>query len=472
LGKEGGNTMIPATQEPIANHGRVLIVDDDRAMCQLLIDLLREEGYETDVAYEGETALQKSRQSYFDLTITDLMMPKMRGVELVQRLREIDNGALVLLITGFGTIESAVEAMRAGAFHYVTKPFRNEEILIQIKRALEQKRLEQEVQRLRTEVRAHHRFQNIIGQSVAMQKILETVAQVSDLPANILIEGESGTGKELIARAIHANSSRASGPFIAVNCAAIPETLLESELFGYVRGAFTDARKDRSGLFREANGGTLFLDEIGELPVTLQTKLLRVLEDKEVRPLGANQGEKDDTRVLSASNRNLEELVRSDKFRQDLYYRLNVIRIELPPLRHRGDDVPLLVRHFVEKFAAGAKHQVDGIDAEALAALKNYDWPGNIRELEHMIERAVLLGKGSRIGLQDLPANVVADGESSVVLAQALTRQLTLRDLEREYVAKVLDATNGNKTEAAKILGVDRTTLYRKLEEYKLKDDQ
>jgi len=464
--------MIPATQEPIANHGRVLIVDDDRAMCQLLIDLLREEGYETDVAYEGETALQKSRQSYFDLTITDLMMPKMRGVELVQRLREIDNGALVLLITGFGTIESAVEAMRAGAFHYVTKPFRNEEILIQIKRALEQKRLEQEVQRLRTEVRAHHRFQNIIGQSVAMKKILETVAQVSDLPANILIEGESGTGKELIARAIHANSSRATGPFIAVNCAAIPETLLESELFGYVRGAFTDARKDRSGLFREANGGTLFLDEIGELPVTLQTKLLRVLEDKEVRPLGANQGEKVDTRVLSASNRNLEELVRSDKFRQDLYYRLNVIRIELPPLRHRGDDVPLLVRHFVEKFAAGAKHQVDGIDAEALAALKNYDWPGNIRELEHMIERAVLLGKGSRIGLQDLPANVVADGESSVVLAQALTRQLTLRDLEREYVAKVLDATNGNKTEAAKILGVDRTTLYRKLEEYKLKDDQ
>jgi transcriptional regulator with PAS, ATPase and Fis domain len=305
-----------------------------------------------------------------------------------------------------------------------------------------------------------------------MQKILETVAQVSDLPANILIEGESGTGKELIARAIHAHSSRASGPFIAVNCAAIPETLLESELFGYVRGAFTDARKDRSGLFREANGGMIFLDEISELPLTLQSKLLRVLEDKEVRPLGANQSEKVDTRVLSASNRNLEDLVRTDKFRQDLYYRLNVIRIELPPLRHRGDDVPLLVQHFVEKFAAGAKRHVDGIEAEALAVLKNYDWPGNIRELEHTIERAVLLGKGSRIELEDLPRNVVADGQSSVVLAQALTKQLTLRDLEREYVAKVLDATNGNKTEAAKILGVDRTTLYRKLEEYKLKDDQ
>jgi two-component system response regulator HydG len=472
LGKEGRNAMIPAAQEPIATEGRVLIVDDDRAMCQLLIDLLREEGYETDVAHDAETALRKSRQSRFDLTITDLMMPKMRGIELVRRLREIDGGALVLLITAFGTIESAVEAMRAGAFHYVTKPFHNEEILIQVKRALDQKRLEQELQRLRTEVKARNRFQNIIGQSTAMQKILEIVAQVSDLPANILIEGESGTGKELIARAIHANSSRASGPFVAVNCAAIPEALLESELFGYVRGAFTDARKDRSGLFREANGGMLFLDEISELPVTLQTKLLRVLEDKEVRPLGANQGEKVDTRVLSASNRNLEELVRSDKFRQDLYYRLNVIRIELPPLRQRGDDVPMLLQHFVEKFAAGAKRQVDGIEPEALAALKNYDWPGNIRELEHAIERAVFLGKGSRIGLEDLPPNVVANGQSSVVLTQALRRQLTLRDLEREYVAKVLEATNGNKTEAAKILGVDRTTLYRKLEEYKLKDEQ
>ncbi|HEX7232360.1 MAG TPA: sigma-54 dependent transcriptional regulator [Candidatus Binatia bacterium] len=464
--------MIPAAQEPIGKDGRILVVDDDRAMCQLLIDLLREEGYETEVAYDGETALQKSRQSHFDLTITDLMMPKMRGIELVQRLREIDSNALVLLITAFGTIESAVEAMRAGAFHYVTKPFHNEEMLIQVKRALEQKRLEQELQRLRTEVKAHSRFQNIIGQSVAMQKILETVAQVSDLPANILIEGESGTGKELIARAIHANSSHASGPFVAVNCAAIPETLLESELFGYVRGAFTDARKDRSGLFREAHGGTLFLDEISELPITLQTKLLRVLEDKEVRPLGANQGEKVDARVLSASNRNLEELVRSDKFRRDLYYRLNVIRIELPPLRERGDDVPILLQHFVEKFAAGAKRQVDGIEPEALAALKNYDWPGNIRELEHAIERAVFLGTGSRIGLEDLPPNVVANGQSSVVLAQAVRRQLTLRDLEREYVAKVLEATNGNKTEAAKILGVDRTTLYRKLEEYKLKDEQ
>ncbi|HEV8723413.1 MAG TPA: sigma-54 dependent transcriptional regulator [Candidatus Binatia bacterium] len=462
--------MTPAVPEPSIKPARILVVDDDRAMCQLLIDLLREDGYQADVAYDGESALEKCRTTRFDLAITDLMMPKMRGIELVQRLREIDASALVLLITAFGTIESAVEAMRAGAFHYVTKPFHNDEILIQVKRALEQKTLQEELKRLRAEVQARNRFQNIIGQSSAMQSVFETIAQVSDLPANILIEGESGTGKELIARAIHSNSSRATGPFIPVNCAAIPETLLESELFGYVRGAFTDARRDRPGLFREASGGILFLDEISEIPITLQAKLLRVLEDKEVRPLGANQSEKVDTRVLSASNRYLDELVRNGKFRQDLYYRLNVIRIELPALRHRSEDIPLLVKHFIDKFADSAKRSVEGIQDEALAALKSYDWPGNIRELEHTIERAVLLGKGALVGVEDLPGHLVACGDSAFVLAQALAKQFTLRDLEREYIGKVLETTRGNKTEAARILGVDRTTLYRKLEEYKFKD--
>lgn len=459
--------MIP---EPNSKAARILVVDDDRAMCQLLVDLLREDGYRVEVSYDGESAIEKHRTSRFDLTITDLMMPKMKGIELIQRLREIDGGAPVLLITAFGTIESAVEAMRAGAFHYVTKPFHNEEILIQVKRALEQQRLRNEVRRLRTEVQARERFQNIIGQSAAMQKIFETVAQVSDLAANLLIEGENGTGKEIIARTIHFNSSRASGPFVPVNCAAIPENLLESELFGYVRGAFTDARKDRRGLFQEASGGILFLDEIGEVPLTLQAKLLRVLEDKEVRPLGANQGEKVDTRVLSASNRHLEELVRTGKFRQDLFYRLNVIRIELPPLRERSEDIPLLVNHFIEKFSQDAKRRVEGIRPEALAALKSHDWPGNIRELEHTIERAVLLGDGAEIGLEDLPAPMIARGESAFIVGQGIAKQLTLHDLERDYIGKILESTHGNKTEAARILGVDRTTLYRKLEEYKLKD--
>lgn len=462
--------MSPNINEPRVKPARILIVDDDRAMCQLLTDLLREDGYELDVAHDGASAIEKYRQSRFDLTVTDLMMPKMKGTELVMRLREIDSGALVLLITAFGTIESAVEAMRAGAFHYVTKPFHNDEILIQVKRALEQKTLRAELQRLRTEVQARTRFQNIVGQSDAMQRVFEVIAQVSDLPANLLIEGESGTGKELIARAIHFNSSRATGPFVPLNCAAIPDTLLESELFGYVRGAFTDARKDRRGLFQEASGGILFLDEISEIALTLQAKLLRVLEDKEVRPLGADQSARVDTRVLSASNRNLDELVRAGKFRQDLYYRLNVIRIELPPLRQRSEDIPLLVNYFLQKFAESAKHRVEGIHAEALAALKSYSWPGNIRELEHTIERAVLLGKGPMIGMDDLPANLTDRGGSAAVVAQALARQLTLHDLEREYIGKVLESTHGNKTEAAKVLGVDRTTLYRKLEEYKFKD--
>jgi len=462
--------MTQSFSQPRGQSGRILVVDDDRAMCQLLNDLLREEGYDVDLAYDGASAIEKYRAAPFDMTITDLMMPKMRGVELVSRLRDVDGGAVVLLITAFGTIESAVEAMRAGAFHYVTKPFHNDEILIQVKRALEQKTLRDEVQRLRTEVDARSRFQNIVGQSGAMQRIYEVVAQISDMPANVLIEGESGTGKELIARAIHLNSSRAGGPFVPVNCAAIPEALLESEFFGYLRGAFTDARKDRRGLFQEASGGVLFLDEISEIPMNLQAKLLRVLDDKEVRPLGANQGEKVDARLVSACNRNLDQLVREGKFRQDLYYRLNVIRIELPALRQRTEDIPLLVDHFVRKFAETARRKVDGVQAEAMAALKCHHWPGNIRELEHTIERAVLLGKHPTIELADLPPQLAARAETEVVVAQAMARHLTLSEIEREYIGRVLNATQGNKAEAARILGVDRTTLYRKLEEYKLRD--
>ena len=458
------------TDQELKNpSARILVVDDDAAMCQLLTDLLCDDGYSVEVANDGDTAIEKFLTGSFALTITDLMMPKMKGTELVRRLREIDNGALVLLITAFGTIESAVEAMRAGAFHYVTKPFHNEEILIQVKRALEQTALRAELKRLRTEVQARDRFQNIIGQSESMQRVLEITAQVADLPANVLIEGESGTGKELIARAIHQSSSRASGPFVAVNCAAIPENLLESELFGYVRGAFTDARKDRRGLFQEASGGIIFLDEISEIPLALQAKLLRLLEDKEVRPLGANQSEKIDARVVSASNRNLADQVQNGKFRQDLYYRLNVIRIELPALRQRSQDIPLLVNHFVNKFAVGANRTVDGVTADAMAALKAYEWPGNIRELEHTIERAVLLGKGPVIGMEDLPPAMVKKADLGILMVQGIAKQLTLADLEREYIGKVLESTQGNKTEAAKLLGVDRTTLYRKLEEYKIK---
>jgi two-component system, NtrC family, response regulator AtoC len=362
-----------------------------------------------------------------------------------------------------------VEAMHAGAFHYVTKPFRTDEILIQVTRALEQHSLQSEVERLRQQVRSRHGFDNIIGQSPRMRDIFELVAHVSDLAVNVLIVGESGTGKEMIARAIHQKSARAERSFIPINCAAIPETLLESELFGYVRGAFTDARKDRRGLFQAASGGVLFLDEISEIPLSLQAKLLRVIEDKEVRPLGANQGEKVDARLVSACNRDPELLVQEGRFRQDLYYRLNVIRIDLPPLRERAEDIPVLVEHFMRKFSDQVQRRLDGIEPEALAALMNYHWPGNVRELEHTIERAVLLGKEVRIGLQDFPPSLVARNNNVLPLTDAVARAYTLRDLEKEYIMRVMEIVHGNKTEAAKTLGVDRTTLYRKLEEYKVK---
>jgi len=452
------------------SRGRILVVDDDREMCRFLAVMLGEEGYAVDAVQDGKAAIDLYAQKPFDLVISDLKMPKMTGTELLGRLREIDAECAVLLLTAFGSIESAVDAMRAGAFHYITKPFHTDEMLIQVERAMERRELRGELKRLRSEVQARDRLQNIIGQSAVMRKIFDTVAQVSDLSANVLISGESGTGKELIARALHFYGSRATGPFVAVNCAAIPEALIESELFGYVRGAFTDARKDRPGLFQEASGGTLFLDEIGEIRLNLQAKLLRVLEDKEVRRLGANQSEKVDTRVVSASNRSLDEMVRQGTFRQDLYYRLNVIRIELPPLRERSDDIALLVDHFIRKFSDGARRKVTGVHADALTALKNYAWPGNIRELEHVVERAVLLGKDATIGIDDLPPDLAASGANATVLDAAMDKQISLRDLEREYIIKVLNKTQGNKSDAARILGVDRTTLYRKLEEYKLKD--
>ena len=461
--------MTPGLKSLTINRAKILIVDDDREMCQFLADLLGEEGYLVETVHDGNSAVERYRADSFDLTITDLMMPRMRGTELVRQLKEIDSSAQVLLITAFGSIESAVEAMHAGAFHYVTKPFRTAEILLQVNRALEQRSLQSEVERLRRQVHGRFGFENIIGQSARIREIFELVAHVSDLAVNVLIVGESGTGKEMIARAIHQNSVRAERSFIPINCAAIPETLLESELFGYVRGAFTDARKDRRGLFQAASGGVLFLDEISEIPLSLQAKLLRVIEDKEVRQLGANQSEKVDARLVSASNRDPELLVREGRFRQDLYYRLNVIRIDLPPLRERTDDIPILIEHFIRKFGDQSQRKLDGIEPEALDALMTYHWPGNVRELEHTIERAVLLGKEARIGLQDFPPSLFARDDSMLPLADAVAKSYTLRELEKEYIMRVMEIVRGNKTEAAKTLGVDRTTLYRKLEEYKVK---
>jgi len=464
--------MVMSFTEPTATNptGHILVVEDDREMARFLTELLREERHEVEVEHDGSSAVDRYKLGKFDLTITDLMMPGMKGTELVSRLREIDADHPVLLITAFGTIESAVQAMRAGAFNYITKPFRSEEILLHVRRALEQRSLRQELERLRTEVRGRYQFSNLIGPSQQMQQIFDAVTRVSDMPANILVLGESGTGKELIARAIHFNSARARGPFITLNCAAVPGALLESELFGYVRGAFTDAKKDRRGLFQEASGGTLFLDEISEIAVNLQAKLLRAIEEKEVRPLGANKNETVDARIISATNRDLEQRVQEGSFRQDLYYRLNVIRIELPPLRERTEDIPILVEHFIRKFAAQAKRNVTGIDNDALGTLMSHRWPGNVRELEHVVERAVLMGKNPTIGTDDLPQPIITAGQNDAPLEKAVAKGYTLHQLETEYIKRVMESTKGNKTEAARILGVDRTTLYRKLEEYKFSD--
>lgn len=451
------------------SNRRILIVEDDREMSRFLAELLVEEGCEVGIAYDGATALEMYRLGRYDLVMTDLMMPRMKGTELVRRLKAADRDAVILLITAFGTIESAVEAMRAGAFHYITKPFRSDELLIHVQRAVEQRQMRQEIDQLRNEVQQRYRFGDIIGRSPSMKRLFETMAHVCELAANVLILGESGTGKERVARALHANSSRSTGPFVAVNCAAIPETLIESELFGYVRGAFTDARKDRPGLFQQARGGVLFLDEIAEIPVTLQAKLLRVIEDREVRPLGADKSAQVDVKLITATNQVLDDLVQEGRFRQDLYYRLNVIRIDLPPLRERPEDIPLLVDHFIQRFAHEAQRRVEGIDKDALALLVSHRWPGNVRELEHTVERAVLLGKNSTITVADLPSQLSAGEPRKLPLAEAVARSFTLRDLEREYIERVLEETGGNKSEAAKILGVDRTTLYRKLDEYKLK---
>ncbi|MBI4528285.1 MAG: sigma-54-dependent Fis family transcriptional regulator [Deltaproteobacteria bacterium] len=451
-------------------RARVLLVEDDHEMSRFLCELLSEEGYAVDVVYDGTSALERFKITSFDLIVTDLMMPRMKGTELIGRLKEVDPNVPVLLITAFGTIESAVEAMRAGAYNYLTKPFRSDEILLSIGRALEERNLRKELQRLRAEVHGRYEFHNIVGKSEKMQRLFEMISRIGDLATNVLLFGESGTGKELVARAVHYNSSRCRAPFIPVNCAAIPETLLESELFGYLRGAFTDAKRDRKGLFQEATGGTLFLDEIGEMPLSLQAKLLRVIEDKEVRPLGASRGEKVDVRILAATNRELEQGVGEGRFRQDLFYRLNVIHITLPPLRERIEDIPLLAEHFIQKFSQAARRKVTGITEEALAALIRYRWPGNVRELEHTIERAVLLGKEGPITPEDLSPRLLEGAGNDALVDEALSRRYTLRDIEREYIKRVLETTGGNKTEAAIILGVDRTTLYRKLEEAKTKE--
>ena len=446
-------------------RARVLVVEDDGAMLELLREALDEGGFEVETARGGREGLERVRRGGIDLVVSDVKMPDLDGLDMLREIKACDPSPYVITITAFGSIDTAIRAVKLGAFDYITKPFEIDHLLMVVEKALGERELRSQVARLQDEVERTYRFDNIIGRSPAMQQIFGMVRRLAGSSTSVLVTGDSGTGKELIARSLHFTSARKNRPFVPLNCAAIPDSLMESELFGYKRGAFTDARTDRAGIFVEADGGTIFLDEIAELSPSLQAKLLRVLQDREVRPLGATGSEKVDVRVIAATNRDLDRRLKDGTFREDLYYRLNVIHIHLPPLRERPEDILPLCEHFLAAAAAhGAKRMV-GFQEAAKKALLGYAWPGNVRELGNVVERAVALAEGDTIGMQDLPG-VVRERKTLDTLAGALSRGLTLDELEREYIERVVRAEGGNKTRAAQKLGLDRKTLYRKLEEY------
>ena len=439
---------------------RVLIVDDDAEMRALLADHLGAEGHAARAAADGPAALAALREAEYDVVIADLRMQGMDGLEVLRQARTIRPEARVIIITAFGSIESAIAAMRAGAYHYVPKPFKLAEISLAVGKALEDRRLREENRRLREEVAGRYRFHNLLGASTAMQAVFALIRQAAPGDSNVLITGESGTGKELVAKALHYNSPRAEQPFVPVNCAAVPAGLLESELFGHVKGAFTGAVAARRGLFRDAEGGTLFLDEVGDMAPELQAKLLRAIEDRAVRPVGGDEAVPLDLRLVAATNKDLAARIQEGLFREDLYYRLAVIPIHLPPLRDRRDDIPLLAEHFLQRAVAASGKPVGTFTPEAMAALLRHPWPGNARELENVVERAVMLTAGEQIPPEALLLDASPAPAPAALLAQA-ARRPTLKDLTAEYVALVLREVGGDKDKAAEILGVSKRSLYR-----------
>jgi len=446
-------------------QGRILIIDDDRSMCEILDSALRRRDFEVAWRTAPDEGLRLLGDQDFDVVVTDLNMQGMSGVDLCRQIAENREDIPVVVMTAFGSMETAVAAIRAGAYDFVTKPFEMDDIALTLERALRHRALREEVKRLRRAVDDSSMFDDIIGQSSAMEKAYDLLDRVADSDTTVLITGESGTGKELVARALHKRSPRSRGPFVAINCAAMPETLLESELFGHTRGAFTDARQARPGLFVKAQGGTLFLDEIGEMPMGMQAKLLRALQERTVRPVGGDVEVPFDARLVAATNRDLETEVEEKRFREDLFYRINVVRINVPPLRSRGSDVLLLAQHFIERYSAQGRSKVKGMSSGAADKLLSYPWPGNVRELQNCVERAVALARYDQIGVDDLPEKI-RDFKSSRVIVETEdpSELLPMDEVERRYILRVLEAVGGNKTMAAQVLGFDRRTLYRKLE--------
>jgi DNA-binding NtrC family response regulator len=445
-----------------------MIVDDDAAMRQMLDSLFREQGFAVSDASSAAEALDMASEVEFDAVLSDIKMPGKSGIELVGELRQIRPETPVVLMTAFGSIDSAVEAMRVGAFDYVTKPFEPEAVLLTIERAIERRALEEENRRLRRAVDQTSSFGDLIGESPAMREIFALIRKVAHGRSSVLITGESGTGKEVVARTLHYHGSRADKPFVPINCTAIPEGLLESELFGHVRGAFTGAHSSKRGLFEKANGGTLFLDEIGDMGLGLQGKLLRVLQDGEIRPVGGTQPTRVDVRIVAASNKDLQAAMEAETFREDLFYRLNVIPVYIPPLRERPEDVPALVDAFLRKHSDGRRRS---IAPAAVERLKECSWKGNARELENVLERALALSDSDELGVEDLPLGDAGPSQENsgtdAALHCAARDRLSLRELEERYIDEVLGLTNGNKVQAAKILGIDRKTLYRRAERRK-----
>jgi len=448
--------------------GEALVVDDEQDTCDLLEVALVRHGFKVTTCTNAQRALDLVATQDFDVVLTDLQMPEMSGLDLCERVLGTRPNTPVVVITGQGSLETAIGAIRAGAYDFITKPVDPKLLFLSVSRAIQHRRLKEEVKRLRDAVGAEGELDGpIVGQSAAVRRVYELIHRVGDSDASVLIHGETGTGKELIARAIHAKSRRREGPFVAINCAAVPHALLESELFGHAKGAFTDAKSQRTGLFLQASGGTLFLDEIGELPLDVQPKLLRALQERKVRPVGANQELPFDARIVAATNRNLEDEVEEKRFREDLYYRVNVVKIDVPPLRERGGDVLHLSQHFLKQF--GARNEKTSLELSTTAAekLMAYNWPGNVRELENCMEHAVALARFDQITVEDLPEKIRAyRAERFVVAANDPTEIVTMDELEKRYVLRVLSLVGGNKSRAAQVLGFDRRTLYRKLERY------
>ena len=445
-------------------NGRILIVDDERSMCELLETDLRLRDFESQWFTSAEEALLALDDGNFDAILTDLKMPGTTGLQLCEKVVANRPDIPVIVMTGFGSLETAVSAIRVGAFDFVTKPIEMALLAIALQRAVQHRRLQEQVKLLSERVARSGQFGEMLGDSPAMHRLYDQLARVADSESSILLTGESGTGKELVARSIHQRSRRAKAPFVPVNCAAIPETLLESELFGHVKGAFTDARSEHKGLFQQAEGGTLFLDEIGETPQPMQAKLLRALEESRLRPVGGDQELPFDVRVVSATNRDLEAAVEEGRFRDDLYFRINVIQLELPPLRARGTDVLLIAQRYIQQFADRAGKPIHGVSQNAAEKLLAYAWPGNVRELRNVIERAVALTRYEQLAVEDLPEKI-RDYRSDqvVIVGHDPAELLPLEEVERRYIQHVLNTVGGNKTTASRILGLDRKTLYRKL---------